>query len=362
MRTRFAFSILLLGVATVACGQTVSLDDRPCPCASGYTCCSAQNMCVAEGTACPGGSGGGEQQPPGTPPSTKPVVSNDPVVLAHAQSARCITTYKDRVYWENADGLLVSMRSDGGDQQIGTLQTPTADNPKCGIVVQDDIVWRTSYALGQIVREGIPHSETWGTVSFSGNVTTPSSLAIDSEYLYVTEHTTGFVSRLAHDGTPLSVVAYNLVRPDRVVVDGSNIYWIELGTSGAKDGAVKMAYKSGGDPITLAKNLEGPVDLARAGDNLYYSTQDGVFAINLASPTVFKSSTVFAESLGVTGPVVTDDKNVFWSDLDGIHRQAFASPGGELIDKKSVVLALAVDDLRVYWTDGESVTSVGKFR
>jgi hypothetical protein len=43
---------LLLGVLATACGQLVSMDEKACPCASGYTCCNA--VCVAG--ACPNDS------------------------------------------------------------------------------------------------------------------------------------------------------------------------------------------------------------------------------------------------------------------------------------------------------------------
>jgi len=38
--------IPLLALALVACGQEVSLDDRPCPCVAGWTCDTARNVCV----------------------------------------------------------------------------------------------------------------------------------------------------------------------------------------------------------------------------------------------------------------------------------------------------------------------------
>jgi hypothetical protein len=35
------------------CGGTVSLEKRPCPCSSEWTCCSQAQICVPEGTPCP---------------------------------------------------------------------------------------------------------------------------------------------------------------------------------------------------------------------------------------------------------------------------------------------------------------------
>jgi hypothetical protein len=44
----------IAGVAVgLACGHIEPLEDRPCPCATGYTCCEALARCVVSGAACP---------------------------------------------------------------------------------------------------------------------------------------------------------------------------------------------------------------------------------------------------------------------------------------------------------------------
>jgi hypothetical protein len=357
MNKWFFASIAVLPV--LACGQTVSLDDRPCPCASGWTCCPSQNVCIAEGGECPGGSGNGSSGSSGTPPPVAP--STDPVVLSHAQSARCITASRERVYWQNADGLVVSVASSGGDQWTGALQTPTANNPRCGIVVRDDEIWTTSYNLGKIIIEHTPGSPQDGVVAFVGKLEAPSSIAVDGDVAYVTEFTAGRVTKVARDGTT-TTIASGLARPDRIAIDANNIYWLELGSSeSATDTAVKAIPKSGGSQYTLAAVLDRPGDLALAGNRLYYTTRDHVYGMDITSLDATPSFT-FSGGISLQGPIATDGHDVFWSDLDGIHRQAVTAGGGEILDPKSVVLALAVDDLRAYWTDGESVTAIAKFK
>lgn len=49
----FRFSLLGLLAALPACVSQVPLEDLPCPCATGWTCCSDRNVCVAEGASCP---------------------------------------------------------------------------------------------------------------------------------------------------------------------------------------------------------------------------------------------------------------------------------------------------------------------
>src|SRR5262249_3179661 len=39
-------------------GCQLSMNNAPCPCASGWTCCSNQNICVRDGQQCDNGTGG----------------------------------------------------------------------------------------------------------------------------------------------------------------------------------------------------------------------------------------------------------------------------------------------------------------
>src|SRR6478752_5213192 len=54
MRVARFFTICGLFVAD---GCTRPLDDAPCPCANGYVCCAALNVCYPQGRACDGDSG-----------------------------------------------------------------------------------------------------------------------------------------------------------------------------------------------------------------------------------------------------------------------------------------------------------------
>jgi hypothetical protein len=54
-----AIAALLSLAGSVACSGALSLDNRPCPCASGYTCCQSANVCVADGAQCPAPSDAG---------------------------------------------------------------------------------------------------------------------------------------------------------------------------------------------------------------------------------------------------------------------------------------------------------------
>jgi hypothetical protein len=53
--------------AVVACGKTVSLDSRPCPCSDGWTCCTDKNVCVQDAKSCGAGGGSGTGELPAPP-------------------------------------------------------------------------------------------------------------------------------------------------------------------------------------------------------------------------------------------------------------------------------------------------------
>jgi hypothetical protein len=170
----------LLLAALLACGRTVSLDDRACPCASGWVCCAERNVCVAEAdvASCDelGGSGGGTIGTANA--STSPPVTQ----LATAQSARCLTIDANRVYWQNADGLVASVPKGGGAVAASHFQTPQAVNAKCAITIDGGALFTTSWSLGKVLRLSVDSDGTIGASSaLFGSLVHPSSIALAVE-------------------------------------------------------------------------------------------------------------------------------------------------------------------------------------
>ena len=50
--TRLAF-LLIAAFGAASCTRTLPINNRPCPCASGWQCCADANVCVAEHATCP---------------------------------------------------------------------------------------------------------------------------------------------------------------------------------------------------------------------------------------------------------------------------------------------------------------------
>jgi hypothetical protein len=55
MRRLFLFFSCLGLVLLAQCAEQASIEGRPCPCADGFRCCAAADVCVAAGAACPVG-------------------------------------------------------------------------------------------------------------------------------------------------------------------------------------------------------------------------------------------------------------------------------------------------------------------
>lgn len=50
---RFSLALSLSVALGASCVSNIELDNRPCPCASGWVCCADQNVCIREGARCP---------------------------------------------------------------------------------------------------------------------------------------------------------------------------------------------------------------------------------------------------------------------------------------------------------------------
>jgi hypothetical protein len=52
MKMNFLVASLFMGSAIAACAPGLSVEERPCPCSAGYTCCASTNTCAASASQC----------------------------------------------------------------------------------------------------------------------------------------------------------------------------------------------------------------------------------------------------------------------------------------------------------------------
>jgi len=97
-----------------------------------------------------------------------------------------------------------------------------------------------------------------------------SGIAVDSNFVYWTEQTTGLLKKVPTSGGSVTTLASGLSAPLRLAVDETRIYWIE-NSSGAGLGSIKEISKNGGVVTTLAAGLDYPKDIAVDLNNIYWS-------------------------------------------------------------------------------------------
>ncbi len=364
---RTSFRILALIVAALACvpacGASVALENRPCPCAAGWTCCDQKNICVAPGTVCPA-SATPDSSTSGDPGDA---ATTNPTTLANAQSARCMTTDRDHVYWQNSNGLIVGAPKAGGELQISRFQTPIANDARCGLAVDGSTIFGTSYEYGKLVKLTLESNGEWvlgASASMFGTLSGPSSIALDETWIYVTEYDGGTVKKQPKSGSGDAIVlASGLAHPLSIVLDDTNVYWLNHGTSSVdggidasapnKDGAVMRVSKNGGVVTTLVTGLPYPDGLAIHGGRLYWMEFAGnVSAIDIDG----QNRTVLSSLESGIGAIAADGESVFWGGSFNIRK--VAHEGGKPVSMypiSGIANTLVVDDKRVYWANGDEV-------
>lgn len=366
MRTSsFATFAVVVGVLSLAsaCAGEVSLDDRPCPCAEGWSCCASRNMCVAPGATCGDGLGGLGQI--GTSAGDGGLgglqATKNPVELATAQSARCFATDREHVYWQNADGLVVGSVKGAPRLEVSSTKTPLASNALCGIAIDGDELITTAYQLGKLVSLSLASNGEWhvgGNMSLFGDgLKTPSSLSLAAETIYVTDHEGGKVVAVARGRGQTVVLAEGLTRPHGVVHDNAFVYFVEQGDSTLGTGAIKKVAKDGGAVAVVAGNQKSPDGLVMWDGRLYWKANRRVWSVAVSGADVKELASEL--TLLGSGGVGVDGQSVFFGASRGMMRVALAGGAASEI-YSGTPHALTVDEGRVFWADGSSVWSATK--
>jgi hypothetical protein len=81
-----------------------------------------------------------------------------------------------------------------------------------------------------------------------GSTQVSSSLAVDGTFVYWTDlgdggPSAGSIGRAPIDGTSKTILATGQSSPTAIVVDDKSIYWVDIGTSNQKDGTIMRMAK-----------------------------------------------------------------------------------------------------------------------
>ncbi|HYX28859.1 MAG TPA: hypothetical protein VE863_09840 [Pyrinomonadaceae bacterium] len=243
-----------------------------------------------------------------------------------------------------------------------------------------------------------------------GELIPDPALAIDEKYVYWSDG--GNIFRVAKSGGASEKIIPNAPKPDEMVMDRVNIYWLIWGGEGSPPEPLMFASKTSGEPKPLTPEYLGASGIAIDNDFIYWMTGDGIKKIAKSGgdvAEVYHNSTKWpslglridansfyfcqmssgghsalmklsrntneltqlAPSINDTFNFVIDESNVYYFDnvkgqgsFGPVALMKVANSGGTPaeIDRGEAgwVKYLAVDAKQVYFTDISKVYAIGK--
>jgi hypothetical protein len=177
-------------------------------------------------------------------------------------------------------------------------------------------------------------------------------------------------------GTPTTLAA-GQYQVTSTLTDASFVYWVDLGTGFANDGAIRKVSRTGGGlPTTLASGLAAPFEMAADDTNLYFITIGTDVALSdggssqtngalMAVPKSGGTTSVLVPNLVNPSGVAVDATNVYVVLLGQVDSGGMpvdntgsvmrvAKSGGTpttIASGEPAPMGVAVDNTFVYWTD-----------
>jgi hypothetical protein len=336
-----------------ACTGKAVLYGLSCPCTDGYFCCESDGMCLMTGEECSattpeknGSSSGGGMESSGSSGST-PAADDLRIAIAKDQSPRCLIQDSDHLYWQNADGKVAGIAKNDGSVVRSQLATPAQPVGACGLVIDGGSIYATMYGLGSIAKISLDKTTT-GTItlgsqgSLFGALLTPSSLAIDATYIYVTELDSGAIKRLSKTqaagdaGAPAAatVLGNAGAKPHDIIVEGEFLYWLD-------EGGLRKMSREGGHIITLS-DTRGAKSLSRVDGQLYWNDEKDIWTMSLPAgaprklPLLAKGATTAGTDypsayIGQLGLLAADTKSVFFLGHGAVARVPLSGGDVEML-------------------------------
>jgi hypothetical protein len=209
--------------------------------------------------------------------------------------------------------------------------------------------------------EGADASTAGRTVTrIAAGLDSPSSLAVDSEYAYMTTYypVTSVLKVPLDGGAPITLASSP--EPASLAIDSTTVYWTDDGVDG---GAVLSIPKGGGTITTLAGGVSTPGAITVQGATVYWGTSgqgtaacdagcgpavDGVGTKGGAVTTIYAGPTTsFPDGLVVHGA------SVYISTSDGRIVEVPEDGGASrlLSFQSTADQSITADDTNVYWTN-----------
>ncbi len=187
-----------------------------------------------------------------------------------------------------------------------------------------------------------------------------ATLAVDEKFVYWSDP--GHIYRVPKvGGESETIVSDAPGKPDEMVVDDENIYWLVWGGSGSHNLPVLFAPKNGGASKQIATGQEGYSGLCVDHDFVYWNSASG---IKKAAKTGGPDTFVYRNpNKGPMAELAQDAENLFYTQMDNSNNwvlMKISKKGGEptkLAPSISEVMEFVAADGYIYYFDRESVSA-----
>ena len=197
---------------------------------------------------------------------------------------------------------------------------------------------------------------TDGSVSVfvrGGDVIPDTTLAIDDKHLYWSDG--GSILRVPKTGGASEKIIPKAPKPDEMIMDGENIYWLIWGGEGSPPEPLMVAPKKGGEAKPLTPKYLGTSGISQDENFVYWMTGDGIKEIRKIGGDVIAIShgSSPTPSLGLR----MDDDNFYFCQMASNGHSSLmrlSRKTGELSQLAPSInhtMEFVIDDASVYYFD-----------
>jgi streptogramin lyase len=213
-------------------------------------------------------------------------------------------------------------------------------------VVDGDAIYATTDTASSIARISIERAPSFvigAQATTLGGFTTPASLALDADFIYVTESQTSAIRRLAKnpDAGADAILAQAAGKPHDIVVAGDALLWLD------DDGLRKMSKQ--GPPILTITNAPGKSFVYNAElRTVHWQQGETLLSMPIAGGQIMQTR---APMLGEESrvPLATDGASIIFATSTKFYRapeaELFAHASGYGSTPRSII----VDSDAYYW-------------
>jgi len=191
-----------------------------------------------------------------------------------------------------------------------------------------------------------------GTVSVlvkGGKIIPDEMLAVDDKFLYWSDG--GNIMRVPKDGGESEKIIPGAPKPDEIVMDDENFYWVIWGGEGSPPSPLMVAPKSGGTPKELTPRYSGTSGISIDRDNVYWMTGDGIKKISKKGGEVIDvyRNTSKSPSLGL----LQDKDNFYFAQMNRRGQSALMKLSKQ--SGEATQLAASINHVMDFVADGENI-------